>query len=246
MTGTVATAFERVLQALAAARDDQVDDAVLRRQLGQLLAPAAGDAARSRRRAAPACVDRLGAIAGSTALEWVALRRPAQHDRVARLQAQRGAVDRHVRPRLVDDGDDAERHAHPAHLEAVGSRSPSITSPTGSGSAATARAPSAIAGERARVERAAGPSAPSPRSFGAAGLEVARVGLEDLRRARDQRVRDRVQRRVLGRVSSARERARRRPWRRGRRRRRIERSWPCPQGNGHLTKAPLRPFCPGS
>ena len=32
-------------------------------------------------------------------------RRAAQHDRVARLEAQRRAVDRHVRPRLVDDGD---------------------------------------------------------------------------------------------------------------------------------------------
>ena len=47
-------------------------------------------------------------------------RRAAQHDRVARLQAQRGGVDRDVRPRLVDDGDDAERHAHLAHVEAVG------------------------------------------------------------------------------------------------------------------------------
>ena len=44
----------------------------------------------------------------------------AQHDRVAGLQAQRRGVDRHVRPRLVDDGDDAERHAHLAHVEPVG------------------------------------------------------------------------------------------------------------------------------
>ena len=36
-------ALERLLQPLAAARDDQVDAARLRRQLGQLLAPAAGD-----------------------------------------------------------------------------------------------------------------------------------------------------------------------------------------------------------
>ena len=46
--------------------------------------------------------------------------RAAQHDRVAGLQAQRGGVDGHVRPRLVDDGDDAERHAHLAHVEPVG------------------------------------------------------------------------------------------------------------------------------
>ena len=40
--------------------------------------------------------------------------------RVARLQAQRRGVDRDVRPRLVDDGDDAERDAHLAHVEPVG------------------------------------------------------------------------------------------------------------------------------
>ena len=43
----------------------------------------------------------------------------AQDDRVAGLQAQRGGVDRDVRAGLVDDGDDAERHAHLAHVQAV-------------------------------------------------------------------------------------------------------------------------------
>ena len=51
-------------------------------------------------------------------------RRAPQHDRVARLQAQRGRVDRHVRARLVDDGDHAQRHAGLADVEAVGQPAP--------------------------------------------------------------------------------------------------------------------------
>ena len=43
----------------------------------------------------------------------------AQDDRVAALDRQRRAVDRHVRARLVDDGDDAERHPHLAQVEAA-------------------------------------------------------------------------------------------------------------------------------
>ncbi len=46
--------------------------------------------------------------------------RAAQDDRVAGLQAQRRRVDRDVRPRLVDDGDDAERDADLADVQAVG------------------------------------------------------------------------------------------------------------------------------
>ncbi len=46
--------------------------------------------------------------------------RAAKHDRVAGLQAQGGAVDRHVGPRLVDHGHHAERHPHPPYVEAVG------------------------------------------------------------------------------------------------------------------------------
>ena len=41
-----------------------------------------------------------------------ALGAAAQDRRVAALQAQRGGVGRDVRPALVDDADDAERHAH--------------------------------------------------------------------------------------------------------------------------------------
>ena len=54
----------------------------------------------------PGGVDRLGAA--------------AQDGRVAGLQAQAGGVDGHVRPRLVDDPDHAQRHAHLADLDARG------------------------------------------------------------------------------------------------------------------------------
>ena len=82
--------------------------------------------------------------------------RAAQDDRVAGLQAQRGGVDRDVRPGLVDDRDDAERHALPcARRRPLGSREPSTTSPTGSGSAAIWRTPVADRRHAARVERQA-------------------------------------------------------------------------------------------
>ena len=48
-----------------------------------------------------------------------ARRAPQQH-RVAGLQAQSGGVDRDVRPRLVDDGDHAERDSNLAEVEPVG------------------------------------------------------------------------------------------------------------------------------
>ncbi|MNF96572.1 hypothetical protein D3C84_793660 [compost metagenome] len=41
----------------------------------------------------------------------------AQDGRIAGLQAQAGGIDGHVRPRLVDDPDHAQRHAHLADLD---------------------------------------------------------------------------------------------------------------------------------
>ena len=69
-------------------------------------------------RPAPSAASR--AIRASTAFECAALEEPAQQHRVAGLQAQRGGVDRHVRPRLVDDGDHAERDSNLAEVEPVG------------------------------------------------------------------------------------------------------------------------------
>ena len=48
----------------------------------------------------------------------------AQNDGVARLQAERRRVRRHVGARLVDDADHAERHAHALDLQAVGTDKP--------------------------------------------------------------------------------------------------------------------------
>ncbi len=111
--------LQRVLEALAAARDDQVDAVLLGGELGELLAPAAGDEAD----AAVGQPGGDGRLGGDLRERGVGVGRrggAAQDDRVARLQAQRGGVDGDVGARLVDDGDDAERHAHLAHVEAVG------------------------------------------------------------------------------------------------------------------------------
>ena len=44
----------------------------------------------------------------------------AQHDGVAGLEHQGGAIHRHIGPRLVDDTHHAQRHAHFADAQAVG------------------------------------------------------------------------------------------------------------------------------
>ena len=100
------------------------------------------------------------AIRASTAFECAADEEPRSSTALPGLQAQRGGVDRHVRPRLVDDGDHAQRDSNLAATRArSASRPPSTTSPTGSGSAAIARAPSAIPRTRASHRAPAGPSA---------------------------------------------------------------------------------------
>ena len=124
--------------------------------------------------------------------------RAAQHDRVARLQAQRRAVDRHVRARLVDHRHHAERHAHAAHVEPV-------LEPV-----ALDRLAHRVGqrGDRAHVAR----RSPASRSSVElqpveqrgvepgllARLHVARVRLEDLVRALLERVGHRLERGVLG------------------------------------------------
>ena len=51
-----------------------------------------------------------------------ALRAAAQDHRIGRLQAQRARIGRHVGTALVDDADDAQRHAHALDPQAVGPR----------------------------------------------------------------------------------------------------------------------------
>jgi hypothetical protein len=192
---------QRLLQALPAARDDQVDDALLRGQLGELVAAAGHQRDRAvgklRRHDRGEHGVRVGGGGG-----------PAKHDRVAGLQAQRGGVDGDVRARLIDDRDHAERHAHLAHVEPV--REPEAVDhlPDGIGQGGD-RAHGA--GDRADprgVERQ--PVHQRGREPGlAAGLEVAGVGLEDLGRALLECVGDAQQRGVLARRAHARELARR-------------------------------------
>ena len=122
MTGTRASCCTRAIEALAAARHDHVDavghagehvadgGAIGRRhQLDAGLRQARGAQARDQ-----AGVDRGARV--------VALAAAAQDRRVAGLEAQRAGVAGHVRPALVDDADDAERHAHALDPQAVRAR----------------------------------------------------------------------------------------------------------------------------
>ena len=188
-------ALERVLQALAAARDDEVDDPVLGRELRELLAAATGDQGDR----ALGQAGGLGGVGRDAREHGVRVGRrggAAQHDGVAGLQAQRGGVDRDVRARLVDDGDHAQRHADLAHVQAV--RQPEAVDDLADrvrqrrdrahagGDPGDARAVEREAVEERRREAVL-----------AARVHVADVGLEDLRCAGDEGVGDRVQRGVL-------------------------------------------------
>ena len=79
--------------------------------------PASSSTASSGR---PASASASRTIAASAAVGALGVVGAAQDDRVAALDRQRRAVDRHVRPRLVDDGDDPQRHPDLAQVEAAG------------------------------------------------------------------------------------------------------------------------------
>ncbi len=120
----------------------------------------------------------------------------AQHDRVAGLQRQRRGVDRHVRARLVDDRDHAQRHADLAHVEPVGQPEAVEHLADRVGERDDRAHAVGHRGHAALVEREAVHQRRREAGL-AARLEVARVGLQDLRHARLQRGRDREQRGVL-------------------------------------------------
>ena len=189
---------DRLLQALAAARDDQVDDALELRELGELLAAAAGHERERALRAAPR--PRRPRARSAPARRWSA--RPTR-SRAAAPRCRTSGTAR--RRRSSRSGAPRRRpRSRPAGLEPCGTRArwpggrrrrPRRPDP---GSAAIARVPSAI--PRMRASSSARRSISAVERPGlATGLEVARVGLEDLRRPRLQRVGDREQRRVLGR-----------------------------------------------
>ena len=106
-------------QALAAARHDHVDGAAesLQHQADGLAVGGRheldGGIGQPRRTQAAreAYLDR--------AARMVAIGAAAQDRRVAGLEAQRARIRRHVRAALVDDADDAQRHAHALDLQAV-------------------------------------------------------------------------------------------------------------------------------
>ena len=107
-------------QALAAARNDDVERAVEARQhLAHNLAGGKGSARNGGFRQArlPQALDKAGVDRGGRVK---AVRAAAQHHRVAALQAQRAGVGGDVRPALVDDADDAERGRDALDDEAVG------------------------------------------------------------------------------------------------------------------------------
>ena len=116
--------LQRLLQPFAAARDQQVDDAVLRRQLRQVAVPLADRQQQHRVLRQPGLGKRLARHRRQRRVRALRVVRAAQDDRVAALDRQRRAIDRHVRPRLVDDGDDAERHPQLAQVEPAVERLP--------------------------------------------------------------------------------------------------------------------------
>ena len=195
MTGTVATALSAAFRPSPPRGMIEVDEPLLGRELGELLAAAAGHE-RERAVGQARALDRLD---GDRREHGVRVRRRGgapQHDRVAGLERQRGGVDRHVRPRLVDDGDDAQRHAHLAHVEPV--RQPEAVEHLADRvlegddlAHARGHRRHATRVEREAIHQRARQPGLAPR------LEVARVGLEDLGRARLERVGHRQQRGVL-------------------------------------------------
>ena len=193
-------------QALATARDGQVDDVVELQQLEHGLAAQVGDQGEHGRIQARLADGPLQGR-GDRGVGVDRLRAAAQDHAVAGLDAQRRRVGGHVRARLVDHGDDAQRHAHALDPDAVGAglaagdladrvrqRGDLAQRP---GDAGQARG---IQGQ-AIEHRAA-------RSPCAGGLEVARVGGEDGVGVVLQRPRHRHEQRVLGHAVQLRERLR--------------------------------------
>ena len=194
------------LELVAAARDHQVDG------------PAGSTSSSSSARSVPSEGDRvLGSPASMTApwttsarmrLECFAGAAAAQDDGVAGLEAERGGVDRDVRPRLVDDGDDAQRDADTcAGRPRWRASSPSTTSPQ------DRAGPRGRA--RRRPSRARGPrrGADGRRARRAAGRarqpDVVGVLAQDLGGAPLERLGHRLERLVLALAREHGERARR-------------------------------------
>ena len=177
----LAVADHRVDQAGAAAGDQHVHQAAGRHQLGGHL-PGAGDQ-----------LDRIGRQVGvgqplAERLDDRGVRvgrrgGSAQQCRVAGLQADAPGVGRHVRARLVDDADHAERHSHLTDLHPVGVRPATdhvadrIGQP-GEVTQALHHAGDPVRGEPQAVDqRGAGAVVPGPGDVEGVGIEHRGLGL---------------------------------------------------------------------
>ena len=123
----------------------------------------------------PAAAQSLDQAGVDGAARMRALGTAAQDGGVAGLQAQRARIAGHVGPALVDDADDAERHAHARDVEAVGPRPLRDGGADGIGQRgdvldAARHGLDALLVERQPVEHGAG------QALGARRLHVARVG----------------------------------------------------------------------
>src|SRR3989454_976188 len=189
---------------LAAARDDEVDVPVLLEHGRHRLAIGDVDELdRLGRRAG--LLERLGQHGRDEGVGLDRLAAAAEQHRIARLHAETGRVGGDVGPRLVDEGDDAEGHAHAGDLDAVGPP-PRLRDGAdrigqrGDLAQAVGHLLDAGLAERESVEEGAR-QAPSPRA-----LQVGAVGLEEGRRLLLQRARHVRQRLVLHARAAERER----------------------------------------
>jgi hypothetical protein len=131
----------------------------------------------------------------------------AQDAGVARLQAQSRGVGRHVRARFVDDADHAERHAHAADLDAGrAAREPADFSDRVFQRRDLFQSFGHLR-DALRIEREAIDEGAVAAGFFRL-LHIGLIGLQQLRRARADRVRHRAQRAVLGIAAGTRELAR--------------------------------------
>ena len=146
---------------------------------------------------------------GDGAIGLQRLRAAAQDAGVARLDAERRSVCRDVRPRLVNDADHAERHAHARDLDAA-----RLLAPVGDGADRVGQggdffdATRHLLDERRREREPVDEGGIAP--VRARLRDVAGIRREDLRLARANLVRHGGERAVLGLARGARHLARRR------------------------------------
>ncbi len=112
-------ALQRGLEPRAAAGEDEIHGVGLRGKLRELLAATTGNETDRAIRHSGAA-RRLSGNLGQHCVRASCRTAAAQDAGVAGLQAERGGIDRHVGPRLIDDGHNAKGHQLASQLDAVG------------------------------------------------------------------------------------------------------------------------------